>query len=79
MRNACAGGGAKVAVAGIIVGVAACTGMVGVGRAVGLARLGVPVGGGIAVGTLPTGFRTFRIYVRATSYRHERRLLIAGI
>ena len=50
-----------------------------VGIVVGVTGFFVAVGFGIAVGTSPTGLRIFFAYVFATSMRHARRLLIAGI
>ena len=73
LRNACSGGGASVAVGGIKVGMISGIDVIAI---VGVTIL---VGFGIAVGTLPTGWITFFTYVLATSNRHERRLLIAGI
>src|SRR5512139_820082 len=57
----CGGGGASVGVGGM--GVSATIVLVAVTGAVGLAGLTVLVGFGIAVGTEPTGFRTFFTYV----------------
>ena len=73
MSNACAGRGGSVAVAGM--GVSSAT---LVGEVVGVTGFFVPVGFGIAVGTLPTGLIIFFAYVFATSMRHARRLLMAG-
>jgi hypothetical protein len=64
-KEACAGGGASVAVGGM--GVSTATGFVAVTGAVGLAGFFVLVGFGIAVGTAPTGWITFLKYVFATS------------
>ena len=74
MRKACAGRGGSVGVAGIGVSATILVGIV-----VGVAGFLVLVGLGIAVGTSPTGLRIFFAYVFATSRRHARRLLIAGI
>ena len=74
MRKACVGRGGSVGVAGIGVSTTTLVGVV-----VGIEGLFVLVGLGIAVGTSPTGLRIFFAYVFATSKRHARRLLIAGI
>ena len=68
------GGGGSVGVAGIGVSTMAVVGIV-----VGVTGFFVLVGFGIAVGTAPTGLRIFFAYVFATSMRHARRLLTAGI
>lgn len=75
--DAWGGGGSSVDVGASGVSIACSVGMVisVTANEVGVASL---VGLGTAVGTLPTGFRTFLRYVFPTSYRHATRSLMDG-